>query len=145
MLQIGNSAPAWSGMDQSGTGLSSADFVGKWLLLYFYPKDDTPGCTIEACGFRDDYALLSSRISIVGVSKDDVASHKAFADKFKLPFPLIADTEKKMITDYGIGAELPKRTTFLIDPKGIIQKIYHGFDAKDHSGEIANDLEKLGL
>ncbi len=145
MMQIGFASPAWSGPDQDGKARSSSDYAGTWLLLYFYPKDDTPGCTIEACGFRDDYSALSGRINIVGVSKDDVSSHKAFADKFNLPFPLIADAYKKMIGDYGIGTELPKRTTFLIDPNGIIRKIHHGFDAAVHAKDIAKDLAALGL
>lgn len=146
MMHVDSASPAWSGLDQDGKTRSSADYAGTWLLLYFYPKDDTPGCTIEACGFRDDYASLSGRISIVGVSKDDAESHRAFIKKFSLPFPLIADTDKRMIADFGAdGVVFPKRVTFLIDPTGIIKKIYHGFDAKDHSKDIAKDLKELGL
>jgi thioredoxin-dependent peroxiredoxin len=145
MLKTGDKAPAWKAPDQHGALRSSSDFPG-WILLYFYPKDDTPGCTIEACGFRDSYEAFKDRVSIVGVSKDDVASHKAFADKYKLPFTLVADTDMAIIKAFGAdGLLLPKRVTFLIDPQGVIRKIYHGFDCNDHAADIRKDLESFGL
>lgn len=146
MVKEGELAPAWKGLDQDGKPVSSAAHSGKWLLLYFYPMDDTPGCTIEACGFRDSYASLSKRIAIVGVSADDSASHRKFADKFQLPFTLLADTSKEAITAYGAnGLLFPKRVTFLIDPNNVIRKIYQGFDATYHAAEVAKDLDALGV
>ncbi|MBP7114111.1 MAG: peroxiredoxin [Candidatus Peribacteraceae bacterium] len=146
MLKVGDQAPAWKGFDQDGTLVSSSDFAGKWLLLYFYPQDDTPGCTLEACGFRDNYAALGSRISIVGVSKDSQESHRAFIEKYQLPFSLIADTDKEVIRTFGAdGILFPKRVTFLIDPTNVIQKTYHGFDAKDHADIVGKDLEAFGV
>lgn len=146
MLTQGSLAPAWKALDHDSKPVSSADFAGRWLLLYFYPKDDTPGCTMEACGFRDSYASLSSRITIVGVSADSPESHRAFIEKFQLPFTLIADEDRAVITAFGAdGVVLPKRTTFLIDPKNVIRKIYHGFDATDHARTIADDLATLAV
>ncbi len=146
MVKEGELAPAWSGLDQDAQPLSSEMYKGKWLLLYFYPMDDTPGCTIEACGFRDSYASLSKRIAIVGVSADDSASHRKFADKFQLPFSLLADTSKKAISAYGAnGLLFPKRVTFLIDSNNVIRKIYQGFDATYHAAEVAKDLDALGV
>ncbi len=142
MLTENSPAPAWQSQDQNGKAISSADYAGKWLLLYFYPKDDTPGCTLEACGFRDSYASLKDRIAIVGVSADSTDSHQAFIQKFQLPFALIADTEHSLIQTFGAdGVTFPKRTTFLIDSDNIIRKIYHGFDAKDHAAVISKDLD----
>ena len=144
MLTIGTKAPAWSSSDQNGKKCGSADYAGKWLILYFYPKDDTPGCTIEACGFRDRHDVLLKRAAVVGVSADSEASHKAFIAKFTLPFTLIADTDKTMIKAYEVGGILfPKRVTFLINPSGDIAKIYHGFDCNDHVTDIQKDLDTL--
>jgi peroxiredoxin Q/BCP len=146
MLKIGASSPSWKGHTQDGSEISSEQFAGQWLLLYFYPEDDTSGCTAEACGFRDSFQELKDRISIVGVSGDDVASHKKFVDKYQLPFTLVADPLKETIKAFGTdGTVFPKRTTFLIDPSGIIQKIYHGFDEKEHAGHVQKDLEELGV
>lgn len=146
MLQIGDKAPAWKGLDQHGAVHLSADSEGAWMLLYFYPKDDTPGCTTEACGFRDSYEAFKNRITIIGVSKDSVESHQAFVEKYSLPFTLLADTDASIITAFGVdGTTLPKRTTFLISPEGDIKKIYHGFDCHDHAADIETDLQELGL
>lgn len=144
MIHEGHSAPEWHGIDQDGKPVSSADYAGQWLLLYFYPEDDTPGCTLEACGFRDSFASLSERITIVGVSADSPESHRAFIKKFTLPFTLIADTDRALITAFGTnGTDFPKRTSFLIDPANVIRKIYHGFDAKDHAAAVGKDLEEF--
>ena len=144
MLTIGDAAPAWSGKDQDDADRSSADFAGRWLLFYFYPKDDTPGCTLEACGFRDSYAGLAKRIAIVGVSADSAESHRAFIAKFQLPFTLIADTDRSVIKAFGAdGLFFPKRVTFIIDPQNVIRKIYHGFDAKDHAVVVGKDIDIL--
>ncbi len=145
MLTEGSFSPAWQSKDQHGKIISSLDFHGQWLLLYFYPKDDTPGCTAEACAFRDSYASLKDRIAIVGVSADSTESHQAFIQKYQLPFILLADTDRTVIDAFGAnGVTFPKRVTFLIDPKNIIRKIYHGFDAVSHAEHVETDLEALG-
>ena len=144
MLKVGDIAPAWKAANQDGKYMSSSEYAGKWLLLYFYPKDDTSGCTEEACGFRDAYASLSTRIAIVGVSADSVESHKNFSEKFSLPFTLIADPQHELIQAFGAdGLLFPKRITFIIDPLNVIRKIYHGFDTKDHAVQISHDLNAL--
>lgn len=145
MLKEGDNAPVWDGSDQKNTQRSSSEFSGRWLLLYFYPKDDTPGCTIEACGFRDGYASLKDRIAIVGASADSAESHKAFTEKYQLPFTLVADPARTMLAAFGIGTDLPKRATFLIDPLGTIRKIYQGFDTATHATDVQKDLEAFGL
>ena len=146
MLKVGDTAPAWTGLDQHGKSRSSQEFSGRWLLLYFYPKDDTPGCTIEACGFRDDESKFAGRLPVVGVSADSVDSHRKFAEKYGLTFTLIADTDKKLIAAYGKdGLIFPKRVTFLIDPAGVIRKIYHGFDCTTHSADVQKDMDLLGV
>ncbi len=145
MLALNAPAPEWMAQDQTGTTRSSKECQGSWLLLYFYPKDDTRGCNIEACGLRDAFATFESRIRIVGVSGDDIHSHKKFVDKFTLPFTLIADPEKNIIKAYGVGTNFPKRVTFLIDPKGMIRQIRQGFDCKDHAALVEQDLKTFGL
>ncbi len=145
MHSLDSLAPSWSGQDQDDALRSSDDFKGKWLLLYFYPKDDTPGCTKEACSFRDEYARFANRAAIIGVSGDNVESHKKFIEKYSLPFSLIADPGKAIIAAFGAdGIQFPKRTTFLIDPEGIIQKIYSGFDIPSHANTIDSDLTTFG-
>lgn len=144
-MEIGTLAPPWTGTDQDGEQHSSADFLGSKYVLYFYPEDDTPGCTDEACGFRDRYGALSQHIAIIGVSADSIESHKKFREKHDLPFTLISDPDRVIGAAYGIGAEFPKRTTFLIDATGTIRKIYHGFDAKLHAAEVERDLAAFGL
>lgn len=144
MLHIGDPAPAFSAIDQSSKTHSLKDYAGRWLLLYFYPKDDTPGCTKEACGFRDYYGDLSMSVAILGVSKDDTASHKEFAEKFALPFPLLADSDRSMITAYGADGEaFPKRVSFLINPEGVIAKIYDKIDCDAHAEEVRGDIAEV--
>ena len=145
MLTLDSPAPAWSGKDQNDKTRSSAEFAGSWYVLYFYPKDSTPGCTKEACGFRDRFNELSKRLTIVGVSADSVASHQKFIKKYSLPFTLIADTDKTIITAYGAnGLFFPKRVTFLIRPDGTIAKVYKDIDCVIHAAEIEQDLTALG-
>jgi len=128
--KVGDPAPGFSLPDQSGKTRSLADFRNKWLVLYFYPKDDTPGCTEQACTFRDDWHKLTAMgAEVVGVSVDDVTSHFTFAKKYSLPFPLLADTRGEIAGRYGsilnLGlVKFAQRNTFLIDPQGRIAKAY---------------------
>jgi thioredoxin-dependent peroxiredoxin len=145
-LKPGNKAPAFAGLDQDGKPIALKDFKGKKLVIYFYPKDNTPTCTTQACNLRDNFAVLKKAgIQVVGVSTDGVKSHEKFARKFSLPFPLIADEERKMAEAYGVWGEKKfmgriydglHRTTFLIDEKGIIKAIIEKPNSKDHSAEI---------
>lgn len=146
---VGSTAPAFSLRDQNGTLRSLSDWRGKWLVLYFYPKDDTPGCTEEACSFRDDWLQLSGLdAQVVGISIDVTASHKAFAEKYHLPFPLLADDKGEVAAKYGavsnwLVMKLAKRYTFLIDPSGKIVKTYLSVDTSRHSAEIVADLKQF--
>ena len=145
-LLEGDKAPIFTSKDQNGKGVSLTDFKGEKVVLYFYPEDDTPTCTIEACNLRDNYAVLKKEgIIILGVSPDDEKKHKKFEQKFTLPFTLIADADKKIIDKYGVWGEKNlygrkymglHRTTFLIDEKGIIKKIFKKPRSKMHSEEI---------
>ncbi len=145
-LKVGGKAPSFTGMDQHGQPVGLADFAGHKLLLYFYPKDDTPGCTAEACSLRDGHAdLQKAGYLVLGVSPDSVARHKRFADKFALPFRLLADTGKETAKAYGVwgwkkfmGREFEGvlRTTFLIDEKGIIEDIIQEVRTKDHATQV---------
>lgn len=145
----GAPAPDFALPDQAGRTVRLADFRGRWVVLYFYPKDDTPGCTEEACSFRDDQAALTLLgAQVVGVSLDDSASHAAFARKYSLPFPLLADTEAKVSASYGavtnlVVAKFARRYTFLIDPQGRIARTYLKVDTARHSAEIIADLKRL--
>jgi peroxiredoxin Q/BCP len=149
-LKEGQEAPYFEGTDQDGKTISLSDFTGKKLALYFYPKDNTPGCTAEACNLRDNYnELLEKGINVVGVSMDSEKSHRKFADKYSLPFPLIADTSKKILNDYGVWREKKLygksflgivRTTFIINEKGIIEKIIEKVETSDHSRQILKNL-----
>jgi len=145
-LKEGMKAPMFEGIDQDGRTIKLSDFSGKKVVLYFYPKDNTPGCTAEACNLRDNHeVLLRKGFAVVGVSMDSEKSHKGFASKYSLPFPLIADTSRKILNDYGVYQEKKLygktflgivRTTFLIDEKGIIEKIISKVDTKNHSEQI---------
>jgi len=147
--KAGEAAPSFSLPDQSGKTRSLADFRNKWLVLYFYPKDDTPGCTEQACTFRDDWHKLTAMgAEVVGVSVDDVTSHFAFAKKFSLPFPLLADTTGDVAgrygSIYGIGpVKFAQRNTFLIDPQGRIAKVYLSADTSRNSQQVIDDLQAL--
>lgn len=145
-LKVGEPAPDFQGMTQSGKEVCLKDYQGKKLALYFYPKDDTPGCTAEACSLRDNYQVLRDHgVEILGVSPDNEASHKKFISKYRLPFDLIPDKEKKIIRDYGAwgikklyGKEYEGliRTTFLIDENGVVECIFTKVDTKNHAQQI---------
>ena len=144
---VGAPAPEFSLADQSGKMRTLAGFRGKWLVLYFYPKDDTPGCTEEACNFRDDiFALGQMGAQVAGVSLDDSASHAQFAKKYSLPFPLLADSSGAVTRSYGAlpeGSRYARRYTFLIDPAGKVAKVYTSVDTSRHSVEVIEDLKRL--
>jgi peroxiredoxin Q/BCP len=143
-LEIGNPAPAFSALDQNNNRHTLNDYSGRWLVLYFYPKDFTSGCTVEAQQFRDAFNKLKEKAVVVGVSSDTIDSHKQFCDKYGLQFTLLADTDKKMITDYGAdGLIFTRRVSFLIDPDGNIGKIYDKVNPEIHAQEILNDLEEI--
>jgi peroxiredoxin Q/BCP len=146
---VGDAAPDFELRDQDGQLHSIEDYRGQWVALYFYPKDDTPGCTTEACEFRDDiFAFRDANCQVLGVSLDDESSHKAFAEKYSLPFPLLADTQGMAADTYGvkskfIGITVAKRQTFLIDPEGNVAVHYEKVDPDTHSAQVLADLEKL--
>ena len=147
---VGSPAPDFKLQDQTGKWHQLSDYRGKWLVLYFYPKDNTPGCTTQACEFRDNiFAYRGIGAAILGVSVDDVDSHKAFSDQYNLPFPILADSEKETATAYGtltkyVGiAEMARRDTFIIDPKGRVAKHYVKVDPKGHSEVVLADLKQL--
>lgn len=149
-LQKGSTAPAFSGVDTHNKPISLKDFQGKKILLYFYPKDDTPGCAKQACNLRDNLSLLEkNNIQIIGVSTDSSESHQKFSEKYQLPFPLIADTDKKIATLYGAyGKKINygktymgiSRTSFLIDEKGIIIHIFQCPQTGSHAEEVLRIL-----
>jgi len=149
-VQMGDPAPDFELKDQGGQLHSIEDYRGKWVALYFYPKDDTPGCTTEACEFRDNiFAFKHLNCQILGISLDDVDSHKEFAEKYSLPFPLLADSAGTTADAYGVkskymGMSVAKRQTFLIDPEGNIAKHYEKVDPDSHSQEVLADLKALG-
>ncbi len=148
-LKPGDDAPNFSLPDNQGRQVSLSEFKGKWVVLYFYPKDDTPGCTTEACHFRDDFKLLENLgAQVIGMSIDDSFSHKKFAEKYNLPFPLLSDASGEVASLYGalnnfLVIKLAKRYTYLINPQGKIAKIYLSVDTSKHSQEIIEDLKKL--
>lgn len=145
-LKEGSKAPGFEGKDQSGNMVSLSQFAGKKIVLYFYPKDNTPGCTAEACNLRDNYdSLLKAGFVVIGVSPDSEKSHKGFSGKHSLPFPLISDTSKTILSGYGVWGEKKMygktymgvlRTTFIIDEKGFIEKIISKVDTAGHAEQI---------
>ena len=151
MPEVGKKAPAFTLPVQLGVEHSLKDYAGKWVLLYFYPKDDTPGCTIEACTIRDQFKDFKKIGAVVlGVSTDSVKSHKKFADAYELPFTLLADVNKEMVGEYGVWGEKKfmgrtymgtKRTSFLIDPSGKVAKVYENVKPADHAAEVIKDLK----
>jgi thioredoxin-dependent peroxiredoxin len=149
-LTVGSVAPPFKLQDQNGQWHALEEYRGKWLTLYFYPKDQTPGCTTEACEFRDNvFAFRDVNAVIVGISVDDVDSHKKFENKHGLPFTLLADPSKETAKAYGVLknivwlVEFAKRETFLIDPTGRVAKIYRDVDPKGHSQTVLADIKAL--
>ena len=150
-LQQGDQAPDFTARNQNGEAVSLADFKGKNIILYFYPKDDTPGCTAESCDFRDNYQSLTGKgYEVIGVSVDDEKSHKKFETKYKLPFTLIADTDKKIVQAYGVWGEKSmygktymgtSRKTFIINADGVINKIIDKVDTKNSSQQVLDLLD----
>jgi len=151
MLQEGDNAPDFNAIDQNGKNVNLSDFSGKRVVLYFYPKDDTPGCTKQACSIRDSFDVFKAKdIKVFGVSNDDEESHRKFISKYTLPFDLLADTEKEIVDAYGVYGEKNNygkkyfginRTTFLIDEKGKIAKIFKKVKVEEHADEV---LEAFG-
>lgn len=145
-IEIGKKAPAFSGNDQNGVKRTLKEFAGKKLVLYFYPKDDTPGCTAEACDLRDNYnKFIAAGYAIIGVSPDEEKKHQKFITKYELPFDLLADIDHSIAEAFGVWVEKSMygrkymgiaRTTFIIDEKGLIQDIIEKVNTKDHSSQI---------
>lgn len=145
ILKIGDAAPDFFLPDKDGIRHKLSDYRGKWILLYFYPKDDTPGCTKEACSFRDNYTSFEkNNVKIIGVSVDSEESHVKFSEKYKLPFVLLSDSKKEVVELYGArGIITTSRMSYLINPEGKIIKIYNKVSPAEHPQEILNDLESL--
>ena len=149
LLEPGQKAPDFKLADQQGKIHKLTDYSRKWLALYFYPKDDTPGCTLQVCAFRDDLQKLKALdVDVLGVSVDSVNSHANFANKFRLPFPLLADYTTETAARYhsliNLGViKFARRNTFLIDPEGKIAKVYPSASALNNSGDIIADLKQL--
>jgi peroxiredoxin Q/BCP len=147
---VGAKAPAFSAPDQSGKTVSLSDFAGKKVVLYFYPKDDTPGCTVEACSFRDEHAAFRKKGAVViGVSPDSTKSHAKFIEKFTLPFTLLADSDHKIAEAYGVWVEKSmygkkymgvERSTFVIDPQGKLSAVYRKVKPAEHTAEVLAGL-----
>lgn len=152
-IKIGAAAPTINLPDQNGKTHKLSDYLGKWVLIYFYPKDDTPGCTTEACSLRDNLPhFKKGKTVVLGISVDSVKSHKKFAEKYGLPFTLLADEDKTVVNKYGVWQEKSmygrkymgtKRMSFLVDPKGKIAKIYDNVKPAIHAEEVLKDLKEL--
>lgn len=154
-LTIGQQAPHFSLLDQDGETHTLTQYKNTWILLYFYPKDDTPGCTTEACSFRDNWQECKDEgLVILGISPDTVESHKKFTNKHSLPFTLLSDPEKETLQKYGVWAEKSMfgkkymgviRTSFLINPAGEIVRIYTKVNVKNHAKDVLKDLKNLAI
>lgn len=148
VVEVGDRAPNFKALDQNGNEMKLSDFRGKDIVLYFYPKDDTPGCTVEACAFRDDLEAFNDiKAKVIGVSTDNIESHKRFERKHNLNFTLLADDKKEISKKYGVLGMLGKasRTTFLIDRDGIIRHIFQKVRPDSHSEEVMEKLKELEL
>jgi peroxiredoxin Q/BCP len=145
----GAMAPSFKLQDQNGDWHTLEEYRGKWLAIYFYPKDDTPGCTTEACNFRDNiYAFKAIDAAVVGISVDDVESHREFSEKYKLPFTLLADSDHKTADEYGVLKDyklmkLASRQSFLVDPDGRVAKHYADVDPETHTMDVLADIKTL--
>jgi peroxiredoxin Q/BCP len=152
LLSVGDKAPAFTAKDQDGKTVKLSDFKGRKVVLYFYPKDDTPGCTTEACGLRDDYGELTRRgVAVLGVSTDTEASHRKFADKYDLPFTLLADPDRKLVEAYGVWGEKKlygraymgtHRVTYLVDERGRVAEVWPKVSPKTHAADILERLDR---
>lgn len=152
-IPVGQPAPDFTGQIQDGSDLTLSDYRGSWVALYFYPKDDTPGCTKQACNLRDGMASLEEHgIKVIGVSEDDVDSHEEFAEKYNLPFPIVADPEHEVLDAYGVYGERSMygntflgtaRTTYLIDPDGVVRHVFKRPKTSDHTAEILKKYEGM--
>lgn len=148
-IKDGDPAPEFELRDQNGQLHSLEDYRDSWVAIYFYPKDDTPGCTTEACEFRDNiFAFKELDCQLLGISLDDEVSHKAFSDKYSLPFPILADVDGRTSDAYGVktkmfGMTVAKRQTFIVNPNGRIVKHYVDVDPKNHSQQVLADLREL--
>lgn len=152
-LQIGDKAPEFNSVDENGNPIALSDFLGKKVILFFYPKDDSPGCTKEACSLRDNYRnIQKAGYEVLGISPDKYTKHKKFIDKYEFQYSLVADPEKEIILSYGLwgpkkfmGREVVGvyRTTFLVDEKGFIQHVFTKVKTKDHADQILNQVQEL--
>jgi thioredoxin-dependent peroxiredoxin len=143
-LEIGKKAPNFSLFDEKNESHSLQDYVGQKVVIYFYPKDDTPGCTKEACGLRDNYNVFDELgVKVIGVSHDSIESHKKFKEKYELPFTLLSDPTKEMIKLYGAGGIMTRRVTYLIGEDGTVLKYYAKVDPTTHANEIIDDIKSL--
>jgi peroxiredoxin Q/BCP len=146
---VGADAPGFNLQDQNGDWHKLEDYRGQWLAVYFYPRDDTPGCTTEACNFRDNiFAFKAIGAAVVGISVDDVESHKEFSDKYKLPFTILADSDNETSNAYGVLRDyklikIASRQSFLIDPEGKIAKHYDDVDPDEHTDQVLVDIKNL--
>ncbi len=147
LLNVGDNAPDFSSVDQNGKPVRLSDFKGKPVVVYFYPKDDTPGCTKEACNFRDNYKEYEKAgVKVLGVSVDDPHSHKKFEEKYKLNFTLVADHEKKISENYGVlGDRNAKRVTYLIGKDGKVAHVYPKVSPDEHATEVMKKLKELKM
>ena len=141
-LSVGDTAPSFTVSDTNGSPVSLSNFAGKTVVIYFYPKDDTPGCTKEACSFRDNYSAYQGKnVVVLGVSMDSEASHQQFTDKFSLPFPLLADVDGSITKAYDVdGGGYAKRVTYVIDGNGTISHVYNSVKTDTHAQDILADL-----
>lgn len=149
--KVGEKAPDFLGSDQNGNSVSLSDYQGKKVIVYFYPKDDTPTCTNESCNLRDNYALLQKKgFQVIGISADTEVKHQKFIRKYSLPFPLIADTERKAIDSFGVWGSKKfmgkifdgiHRITFVVDENGIIERVFDKVESKSHAEQIINSYQ----
>lgn len=151
MIQQGMKAPDFTLQDKDGNQVSLSQFLGRKVILYFYPRDNTPGCTVQACSFRDAYDVLKEKAVVIGVSKDGMGSHQKFAQKYQLPFLLLSDPQRQAIEAYGVWQEKKlygkismgvARTTFLIDEDGVVEKVFQKVKPAENAREILEYLER---
>lgn len=147
LLKVGQSAPDFTSVDQNGLEVKLSGFLGSPVVVYFYPRDNTPGCTTEACNFRDNYAEYEKAgVKVLGISVDSQKSHKNFSDKYQLNFTLVADNSKEIAEKYGVlGARSASRVTYLIDSEGKVAHVYPKVSPREHAVEVLSKLRELGL